>query len=198
MTTFLIVSGAALILSVVGAIRYFLRIVIVEGSSMTPTLLPGDRLLAMRVLSASQLRRGRIVVVDARKVPNACYPQRMALLGYASGARAAHVPLATGQRPGLYIKRIVGVPGDVLSEHVPAVEAGNRSQGRLVEVASTRILGEGEYFLQGDGLFSTDSRQWGPVPLSAIEGVVVKPLARRASGIPFMRAGGEAGGDAER
>lgn len=70
----------------------------------------------------------------------------------------------TPQHP-FVIKRLVGMPGDCIDEY------GNRedpkSGGLCTEVPP------GTYFVLGDNRFSSeDSRMWGPVPQTAVTGLV--------------------------
>jgi signal peptidase I len=86
------------------------------------------------------------------------------------------------------VKRIIAVPGDVISqnngtvyvdgtalveEYVPAQQRG---VGRL----RPRTLEEDQYFVMGDNrIMSCDSRAFGPVKRSEIRGKVVLVLNRR-------------------
>lgn len=99
------------------------RRVRVEGDSMLPTLAEGDVLWSNRVVYRFRApRKGEIVVVD--------HPTR----------------------PLRMIKRVVGVPGDVV--------AGRR-------------LGAAEYFVTGDHpTHNTGSEAFGPVSRKAIVGLV--------------------------
>ena len=83
---------------------------------------------------------------------------------------------------GTYLKRVIGIPGDVVSEkagffyvdghelHEPYLTILNRD-------AVTRAwpkLGPKQYFMMGDNrIGSCDSRAWGPVSRSAFIGPVV-------------------------
>lgn len=83
---------------------------------------------------------------------------------------------------GTFLKRVIGLPGDVVSERdgfvyvngtklaEPYVAAKDRDR-----LTSTRSrLGPGEYFVMGDNRAgSCDSRTWGPVARSAFIGPVV-------------------------
>ena len=61
------------------------------------------------------------------------------------------------------VKRVLGVPGDWLEV------AGCHDEGD----AAGLVLGQDEYWVQGDAVDrSTDSRTFGPVPRSAIRGIV--------------------------
>jgi len=83
---------------------------------------------------------------------------------------------------GTFLKRVIGLPGDVVSERnglvfvngrrldEPYVPAGERD--RITQ--SWPRLAPGRYFVMGDNRSSScDSRTWGPVPRSAFIGPVV-------------------------
>ena len=92
------VGAGLLLLGGFVVLRRALAIVTVEGTSMVPTLHDGDRVLAWRLWPARWLRRGAIVVVKYEAEQE--YP--------ASPRRANR------RTPSLYVKRLVGMPGDTL------------------------------------------------------------------------------------
>jgi signal peptidase I len=146
-----VAAGVALAVALV-LLRRFLVVVHVDGSSMAPALEDGQRVLALRSVPRRLLRRGQVALV-------------------APG----------GVTSPLFLKRIRGLPGDrletSLDELHPAVRAGHHHfydrQGRRVWRVPPRHV-----FVQGDGSGS-DSRAWGPVPVSAVRGVVIARLDRR-------------------
>jgi signal peptidase I len=141
----------------------------IPSESMLGTLRPGDRVLVNRaVYHLHQPRRGDVVVFR--------YPRDPAVV---------------------FIKRIVGVPGDVLevrdgrlyvNGERPREPYVHRTSGRAdPTVAQAAIAGStlhdpwslaepyrvpaGEYFVMGDNRTdSDDSRDWGTVPRAAIVG----------------------------
>ena len=91
----------------------------VAGTSMEPTLLPGDYLLAT---ARGAIRRGHLVVVDR-----------------------------PDQRGFELVKRVAGIPGDV-------IDGG--------------VLDPGQYWVLGElSARSTDSRTFGAVARTAIKGI---------------------------
>jgi signal peptidase I len=83
---------------------------------------------------------------------------------------------------GTYLKRVIGLPGDVVSERAGFfyVDGRKLSEPYLTEHyrdAVTRRwpkLGPKQYFVMGDNrIGSCDSREWGPVARSAFIGPVV-------------------------
>ena len=83
---------------------------------------------------------------------------------------------------GTFVKRIVGLPGEVVSERngfvyvdgkqlkEPYVDASRRDH----ETQSWPRIPKGEYFMMGDNRAdSCDSRQWGPVPRKNLIGPVL-------------------------
>jgi signal peptidase I len=83
---------------------------------------------------------------------------------------------------GDYLKRVIGLPGEVVSERSGYVYVnGRRLREPYVDpydrdsISRTwPRLGKAEYFVMGDNRISScDSRAWGPVPRSAFIGPVV-------------------------
>lgn len=132
---------------------FILSSTIIDGSSMNPTLEHRDRLLVNRV-SAHLNRYSRGDIVEF-KAPD---------------------------RDGDYIKRIIGLPGDVveiIEESVyvngeKIVEDYTSAENTLVTRDTSRwIIEEGEAFVLGDNRLpgaSHDSRSFGPIPIKSIVG----------------------------
>jgi signal peptidase I len=148
-----IVIVAALI---VVPIRYFLfQPFIVRGVSMEPNFHHGDYLIIDEISYRFwQPRRGEVVVFK--------YPQ------------------APSQR---YIKRIIGLPGETIEikdGRVLILESGEPQildesfylpESLVTSGDVSTSLAEDMYFVLGDNrFFSSDSRQWGPLPENYIIG----------------------------
>ena len=96
-----------------------------------------------------------------------------------------HAPLAAATdcgEGGDYLKRVIGLPGDIVSEQDGYVYVDGRKLAEPYVKANERDtitkiwpqLGPGEYFMMGDNRdASCDSRTWGPVARSAFIGPVV-------------------------
>jgi signal peptidase I len=143
----------------------------VPTSSMEPTLLcarPGDGCTARlndRVLVAKIVYRFR----DPRRGEIAVF----------------HAPAAARRlcsEGGTFLKRVIGLPGDVVSEQGGVVYLNGKRLAepylsRRTRDSDTRtwpMLKPGEYFVMGDNrLGSCDSRTWGPVPRASFIGPVV-------------------------
>ncbi len=111
---------------------------------MVPTLHYGDRVLVWRLCPHRWLHRGRNVVVEHE-------------------ADRARARWSSPQEPALYVKRVVGLPGDT-------VHTGNDETQRLA--VPPRHL-----FVCGDNRpGSRDSRHWGPLPLRSLRGIVLTKL----------------------
>ena len=176
-------------------LRRALAIVTVEGTSMVPTLHYGDRVLAWRLWPARWLRRGAIVVVKYEAEQE--YP--------ASPRRANR------RTPSLYVKRLVGMPGDTLrwfddrspavDEVVAAMVASGEFAGIQHAELAAGVVGNqdrvltvpaGHLFVCGDNRrVSNDSREWGALPFQSLQGIVLlkMPGEKRAVGIAPTVAG---------
>lgn len=142
--------------------RTLLFLVQVEGWSMYPTYWPGDRLLALRYWPHRWLRRGQIVVWKSPSIlPWASKPEFMG--------------------PGLYIKRIVGLPGDEVITPVmklPEPVEGAKQVVQEVQELRRLYIPAGHCFVKGDSP-GFDSTLFGPLSLHALRGVVIVKLPRR-------------------
>ena len=129
----------------------------VQGQSMAPALLHGDYVLVRALRKpARQPRRGDVVVVAMTEVS--------------------------------HIKRVVGLPGEslVFTEGTLLVDGSKLSEPYLRGLPSYLGLEAFEYSLAADAYFvmgdnrahSTDSRHFGPVSCSQVEGTVVWALWR--------------------
>nr|WP_240895950.1 signal peptidase I [Kineococcus siccus] len=81
----------------------------IPSDSMSPLLVPGERVLVWRVDAGQDVRRGDVVVFDGTGTftPSPPPPEGLARVGAGLGT-------ALGFRPGEtdYVKRVVGLPGD--------------------------------------------------------------------------------------
>jgi len=166
------------ILSIAGAIAFVLvfeaevaKPYRIPSASMEPTLhcarpvaycraRVSDRILANRLAYRFRdPRRGDVVVFDAPKAA-----QRLCSHG------------------GVYVKRIVGLPGEQLSERQGFVRVDGRRLAepyvdpadRGIETRTFARVPSGAYFLMGDNrVHSCDSRVWGTVPRKDLIGPVL-------------------------
>ncbi|WP_433371892.1 S26 family signal peptidase [Streptosporangium sp. CA-115845] len=146
-------AGAAVAVTAVAglvAARRRYLIVTVNGASMHPTFLDGDRVL-VRTGGARTPRRGDVVVLWTPP---------------SEAGWDAPPPSAGPVRNSRSIKRVVAVPGDPLPR--AAEEACGRPAGTPVPT--------GRLVVFGDARHSYDSRSWGFLPVERLVGVVVRRL----------------------
>ena len=145
----------------------------IPSSSMEPTLhcaRPGDyclsssndRVIANRLAyDFGKPKRGQIVVFRAPPAANLC---------------------AAGDGGSTFVKRLIGLPGEKISERNGIVYVdGRRLREPYVdpalrdhETASWPRIGPGQYFFMGDDrAHSCDSRNWGTVARDALIGPVL-------------------------
>ena len=117
--------------------RRWLLWVSVHGDSMAPELRHGDRALAIRVPPAT-VRRGQVVV---GRIP----------------ADFDDDPELAVHRPPYFVKRVLGVGGDLVTEPDGAQLWGPHRT----------------YYLWGEAPFSVDSATLGPVGAERVVGVVL-------------------------
>lgn len=121
-----------------------------------------DRVVANRLaFRFGDPKRGQIVVFRAPRVAERC--------GRQDGAST-------------FVKRIVGLPGEMVSERggviytngQPLVEPHLDASRRGHESGRWPLLASGHYFLVGDNrIHSCDSRTWGAVPRGSLIGPVI-------------------------
>lgn len=141
--------------------KFVLINAVIPTRSMVPTINVGERLIGLRVpYYFSDPKRGDIVIFKA--------------------------PEATGDKGKLYIKRVIGLPGETIK--IKAGEAylvepdgteryidnvkwykNTPSDNNMNNYMESITLGPNEYFVMGDNRDNSfDSRGWGPVTRKAI------------------------------
>jgi signal peptidase I len=153
---------------------------VVPTSSMEPTLMPGDHVLADRLsMEFGNPSRYQIVVFH----PPHCTGNRNDSDGVCTTTKLRYRDGAAGTT---YIKRVIGIPGDVVTQHgghiwvshdggkpfqlhEPYVLNGNEVGGLPLK---RTVIPPGYYLLLGDNrVVSDDSRAWGLEPRGDILGV---------------------------
>jgi signal peptidase I len=140
-----------------GARAFVVQSYSIPSASMTPTLIPGDRILVDKL--SSTVHRGDIVVFKD--------------------------PPADRGGPPTLVKRVIGLPGETISSVGATVLINGKPLAEpwlppltgLCAEASEHIpttkIAAGHYFMMGDCRGdSDDSRYWGTVPASYIVGKV--------------------------
>lgn len=130
--------------------RHRLVLVTVVGSSMEPTLFPGDRVLVRRRRGLARVRRGQLVVLEP--------PLDGTRLRVDTGRTALDQRLWN-------IKRAVALPGD-------PVPPG------MTRVGDAERVPQGALIVLGDNASSVDSRQHGFYFATDLLGVVMRRLDR--------------------
>lgn len=150
----------------------------VSGQSMHPTFLDGEYILTNLVaLHFEELKRGDVIVFHAPK-----------------------------EAEKDYIKRVVGLPGDVVSLRGGYIYVNDQKldesaylksdvltyQQSYLQEGQSIVVPEGEYFVVGDNRpFSSDSRDFGPIKRDAIIGksfvVYWPPQDTRVINNPFEK-----------
>lgn len=126
---------------------------LVKGESMEPTLNNYDVVIAEKIsLYKNELTRGEVIVFDARPVENE-----------------------------LFIKRIIGLPGDTVEINNGGVYVNNKKLAEsylkpytYTEMEMKVTVPEGKIFVLGDNRkVSNDSRYIGPIEIKKIKGHAV-------------------------
>lgn len=139
----------AVILAATVLVRRRIVVVTVSGTSMTPTLQPGEKLLVRRCGSTA-LKIGDIVVLEPPRVPV---------------SHEVKVLASLPTRTRWQVKRVAALPGDPIPP--PAQEAAG----------TLRTVPDGTLIVLGDNNASNDSRLNGPYPADRILGIALRKLA---------------------
>ncbi len=156
------------LLLLVGSIFVFSKLlynVCVKGSSMEPALYHGDCVLILRYWPSKIFKRDQIVIGSFAKLPYYA----------ASNENSLRLPDENNYIEPLFIKRIVGLPGDTISVNVAEMPDDVRLNHEGDGDYRTWTIPKGHCFLRGDSI-GEDSLIWGPVPYSVIDGVVITKL----------------------
>lgn len=174
---------AAFVIAVV--IKYFVFTpTLVQQGSMTPTILNGERVLINRLVRTFKMPiyRGDIITFERPAATNedgtAYYDENSGVASFVMHDLLEITKIS-------YIKRVIGVAGD----HVKITNTGDvyvndklLNETYLTEDLKTPITGEfydvvvpdGYVFVMGDNRNgSSDSREFGFIPLEKVEGRVV-------------------------
>lgn len=136
-------------------LRFFvLQPFIVDGASMEPNFSNNQYILIDKVSYRFRApKRGEVVVFHPPNIPNENYIKRIV------GLPGETVVIKNNQ---------VNVDGHILRE---AYLESNQSTTQPNSLSNIVTLGHNEYFVLGDNReHSSDSRDWGPLQLSSIEG----------------------------
>ncbi|MDX3104514.1 S26 family signal peptidase [Nonomuraea angiospora] len=150
LTSALAVIAAILVATVF--VRRRIVVVTVSGTSMTPTLQPGEKLLVRRC-GITALKVGDIVVLEPPRVP---VSHEVTIL--------SRLPTRTQWQ----VKRVAALPGDPIPP--PAQEAAG----------TLRTVPGGTLIVLGDNNASNDSRLNGPYPADRILGIALRKLESRS------------------
>lgn len=163
---------------ILALLRFRFTITTVHGESMSPTLKEGDRLLSLNIWPHSWLRHGQIVTGNSDK-----------LLFPIEALEQAHndveiTPFEAETTDTKFIKRIVGLPGDTV--RIPLTSLHINLQKALqsqVDIHDNLVweVPKEHCFLRGDGVFSVDSLLLGPIPISALHGIVLLKLPNHSA-----------------
>lgn len=157
MRNWLIIAGAVFVIMSLLNIFVF-NISTVKGQSMQPTLLEGERLFINKIsLSFVNPKRGNIIIF--------------------------HDPSTGPDRKEYLVKRVVGIPGDVVGvrDHQLYVNGKAVSESYIdTEIEdpdfAEQTVDSGSYFVMGDNRHagaSKDSRYFGSVKIDTIVGTAV-------------------------
>lgn len=132
----------------------------IPSHSMENTLLPGDNIVVSKLVGLTgNIERGDIILFSLPEDADR----------HSSG--------------DLFVKRIIGLPGDSLVISADGISANNRMPPNPPESNHTQptmgpvqvtVVPEGHVFVMGDNRKNSwDSRYWGPLP---VQNIIGKPL----------------------
>ena len=153
-----IITAVVIFLVLQGTTQSFL----IEGSSMDPTLVPGERLLVNRFVYA--------------KSPFSLFGDGAYLFDGPKRGDVVVFHPPTGSSTD-FVKRIIGLPGDVIDLDGESVYVNGEKTSWVSEKTTRRhenyplTVPPGEYFVLGDNRnVSIDSRTWGFIAADTLVG----------------------------
>lgn len=157
---------AGLIAGGIVLLRSLFLFVTVQGRSMVPTLQPQDHVLVLRMRVAKKIKKGAIMLLDA------------SVARHLPSSAARHLSSANAS----IIKRVVAVAGETYIDPGMSVSLKPVDRPYASQATGCWRIPPGMVFVCGDNLAaSADSRRWGPVPLGAIQGIVIHHFKKQAS-----------------
>lgn len=140
---------------------FFFQIYKIPTTSMVPVLVPGDKIFV------SKLTYGPKIPFIPLRIPGFRKPKRFDIIVFVP-------PIAT-ERNKVYIKRLIGLPGDKIELRDGNIHINGKiavdpkiarnyyyNQGEYGVRAKEMIVPEGKYFFLGDNSISSkDGREWG-------------------------------------
>lgn len=146
----------------------------VEGSSMEPTLANGEYLLVNK-LAYLRLDMDRLSELIPFWESEKSETRFLFQTPHQGDVVVFHYPVDPDRD---FVKRVVAVPGqtvEIRRGHIyvdgESLEAPYDYTGQAHDQMSVRMMGQDEYFVVGDNRrYSSDSRDWGPVPMDNIVG----------------------------
>jgi len=168
---------------------YAVKPYLIPSESMLPTLHVGQRVLVDRFSHrlGADPKIGDVTVfkppAGAERAGDQCGAPGEGPSNDGPSSRRSCSKAVPGEGPKAFVKRIVGLPGDVITiEDGRVVRNGLRAKEPFIEpcgggpacTLEPIIVPPGHYFLMGDNRGdSDDSRYWGPVALDQIIGRAV-------------------------
>jgi signal peptidase I len=145
----------------------------IPSSSMEPTLHCARPTIGCQARFSDRVLAARIVYRFRS-------PERSDIVVFTTPPRTTQI--CHTERSATFVKRLIGLPGDTVSERNGYVYINGRRldepyvspQDRDRRTQTWPRLGPGRYFMMGDDRsLSCDSRDWGPVPRGNLIGPVV-------------------------
>ncbi len=157
----------------------------VQQRSMHPTLHEGDRVLALQPWPYCWLRRNQIVIVTPGQVNEINNTSSSDLN---ERLKTNHNINNNNSEP--CIKRVTGLPGDEVGAVISDLTKWKHKNLQVDYDPNGMprwFVPLNCFFVQGDSIYSTDSREWGPLPSDHLIGIVVLKLTENTTSIRKMR-----------
>jgi len=167
MISFIVLISVTTAITLWSTSKFLLLMIRVQGRSMAPFLLPGDRVIVLRYWPSKWLSKGQVAVFVPPLSEN-----------------EDQEPLTPTSNRLLFIKRVIGLPGDtVITDLRDLPEFERASQAPAYNEDGKRVwhIPPDHFFAKGDS-FGTDSLTWGPIPNDRLVGVMLVRLAYKNLG----------------
>lgn len=151
-----------LIINIIILLSYCLRIITIDGESMSPYLHHGDKVIVIRYLFRRMIKHNSVVVFRMSDIHNTKNHSVKSINTF------------------LMIKRVVAIENDeiIAPSFKNIIDENGKVQIVVIDKAKHWVMREHIFVMSDNRESYGDSRSFGPIPYSSIVGVVLYKISR--------------------